>query len=229
MRTGFDLSPVIDLLDALSPTPSNPFLPDPNVVAAAGAVKSLGDFSALWQFLEDCRTDDSAPRGKELTPPPSPLPPPEKRKKRKKTTNVSFDDSIINPGLSSATDFTDYTDTTEEIPRVAVPRFLIPASVVPPQSHGLVAVAVKGSPQRPVIRPQLSASERKAQLIQMIISLFPADAHTLLHLNLKVPQSINLLNTNIHVFIDNSNVNHSPDPSSMTCTDLSLADINRLL
>lgn len=206
MRTGFDLSPVIDLLDALSPTPANPFLPDPTAVVTVGVVRSLGDFPALWQFLEDCRAGGSAPqRSKELTPPPSPLPPLEKRRKRKKNTNVTFHDSVVNPGLSSATDTADHTDTTEEIPRAAFPRFLIPASVVPPPSHGLAARAVE-APKCPVIRSRLSASERKAQLMQMIISLFPADAHTLLNLNLKIPQTVNLPNTNIHVFIDNSNV-----------------------
>lgn len=206
MRTGFDLSPVIDLLDALSPTPTNPFLPNPTTVAAGGVVRSLGDFPALWQFLEDCRTGgDSAPPQKELTPPPSPLLHPERRRKRKKKTNVTFGGSVINPGSSSATDTNDHTDTTEEIPRLAVPRFLVPASVAPPPSHGLAALAVE-APRRPVISSRLPASERKAQLMQMIISLFPADAHTLLNLNLKIPQNINLPNTNIHVFIDNSNV-----------------------
>lgn len=205
MRTGFDLSPVIDLLDALSPTPTHPFLPNPTTVVAAGVVRSLGDFPALWQFLEDCRTGDSSLSHKELTPPPSPLPPPEKRRKRKKNTNVTFDDSVVNPGLSSATDTNDHTDTTEEIPRLAVPRFFVPASVVPPPNHGLAALAVE-VPRRPVILPRLSASERKAQLIQMIISLFPADAHTLLNLNVKIPQNVNITNTNVHVFIDNSNV-----------------------
>lgn len=208
MSTGFDLSPVIDLLDALSATPANPFLPNSTTVAAAaGVVRSLGDFPALWQFLEDCRTDDgsaTAPPHKELTPPPSPVPPSQKRRKRKKNTNVTFDDPVINPGLSSATDSNnDHTDTTEEITRLATPHFfLVPASVVPPPSRGLAARAV-GVAQRPVVR---SASERKAQLMQIIISLFPADANTLLNLNLRIPQSVNLANTNIHVFIDNSNV-----------------------
>lgn len=218
MRTGFDLSPVIDLLDALSSTPANPFLPNSTTVAAAGGVvRSLGDFPALWQFLEDCRTDDgsAAPPHRELTPPPSPVPPSQKRRKRKKNTNVTFDDPVINPGLSSATDSNDHTDTTEEITRLAVPRFFVPASVVPPPSHGLAARAV-GVAQRPVIR---SASERKAQLMQIIISLFPADAHTLLNLNLKIPQTVNLANTNIHVFIDNSNVcfHIAPTPPIDSC------------
>lgn len=222
MRTGFDLSPVIDLLDALSPSPPNPFVLDQAAAAAAaGVVRSLGDFSALWEFLEDCRSDDStAPPAhlhKELTPPPSPPPPThEKKKRRKKNATVTFDDSAIDHGLSSATDFAEYTDTTEEIPRAPNPRTRFSSTFtattrtprVPSQSDGLAAVALDAVVHRPVIRSQLSSTDRKAQLIQMIAALFPADAPSLLCLN--IPRSINPSNSNIHVFVDNSNVSHRP-------------------
>lgn len=254
--TGFDLSPVIDLLDTLSAGPKHPFLLDPVAVvsAATSDVRSLGDFSALWSFL-NCHNDSTPLPSLDsiLTPPPSPPPPPvysrdlkgtsRRRKRRRSRPNdtVTLNGQPIAPELSSATDSTEnHTDTTEEIPRKpprtrvrvtstfgnsvndpaektsrATPRIrLTPASILP-GPDGLAPVVVRSnSPQRPVIRtPGLPVSERKAQLIQMLMRLFPSDRAALLTLN--VPRPLTPQPTDIHVFIDNSNV--SAPLSSTQC------------
>lgn len=242
--TGFNLSPVIDLLDTLSAGPKNPFVLDPKAVAsgASGDVRSLGDFSALWSFLNDCHNDSTPLPSLDsiLTPPPSPPPPPvdspekgtSRRRKRRRSPNVTvtLNGTPIAPEQSPATDSTEnHTDTTEEIPRKpprtrirvtstfansanpaektsrSTPRIrLTPASILP-RDDGLAPVVQSNPLQRPVIRTSgLPVSERKAQLIQMIMRLFPSDRVTLLTLD--IPRPLAPQPTDIHVFIDNSNI-----------------------
>lgn len=239
---------MIDLLDSLSTKPKNPFELDPEAATsdvAAGGERSLGDFSALWSFLNDCQNDSEPLPSLDsiLTPPPSPPPPqppgdsPEKgRSKRRKrrrspTVTVTLNGTSTSPEPSPTTDTTEtHTDTTEEIPRKptrirfraaptgfenrahvaeeisrSTPRTrLIPASILAGHD-GLAPVVRNGLPQRPVIRTsEPSISERKAQLMQMIMRLFPSDRPALL--NLDIPRPIIPHPTDIHVFIDNSNI-----------------------
>jgi hypothetical protein len=259
--TGFDLSPVIDLLDSLSAGPKNPFVLDPKAVAsgATGDVRSLGDFSALWSFLNDCHNDSTPlpPLDSIFTPPPSPPPPPvdspekgtSRRRKRRRSPNVTvtLNGMPIAPEQSSATDSTEnHTDTTEEIPRKpprtrirvtstfvnsadpaektsrSTPRIRLTPARILPGDDGLAPVVQSNSlPERPVIRTSgLPVSERKVQLIQMIMRLFPSDRVTLLTLD--IPRPLAPQPTDIHIFIDNSNVS-----APLISTVLSLLTLTR--
>jgi len=197
----FDLSAVIGLSGALATNQNtNPLVINPDKISGATPHRSLGDFTVIWKFLggsppEPCTTtdeDDSSLLAQIHSTP---------RRKRKKRNSTSSK-------LDAATE---QTSPVARLRGMGTPTPLPPVSHPPTRDSAGPGVVANTNledlfDKRLVIRSPMSSVERKAQLVQKILSLFPAQASRLLtrpglRSGAKDPKD-----TDIHVFIDASNV-----------------------
>ncbi|KAG0129699.1 hypothetical protein HOY82DRAFT_563605 [Tuber indicum] len=191
----FDFSAVIALNDALATNQnSNPLVINPEKISGTTPHRSLGDFTPLWDFL------GSSPVPCTTTDEDDPSPPtqihPSPRRKRKTRHSSSFKIDAV---------------TQETPPVVRLRGMETPAPLQPVFQQPMPSAVTNASledpfDKRPVIRSPMTSAERKAQLIQKILSLFPAQASRLLirpglRSGAKDPSD-----TDIHVFVDASNI-----------------------
>ncbi|PUU75070.1 hypothetical protein B9Z19DRAFT_1067711 [Tuber borchii] len=171
--TIFNFSTVIALSDALATSQnSNPLVINPDKISGATPHKSLGDFTAIWNFLG-------------LSPEPC--------------TTTDEDDSL--PPLKSIQHREESVKSATRVP--------LGPMQLPNKLHRRVpANANLEDPfdKRPVIRSSMTSIERKAQLIQKILSLFPAQASHLLTRPGLRSGAKDPSDTDIHVFVDASNI-----------------------
>ncbi|KAG0635888.1 hypothetical protein HOY80DRAFT_1055907 [Tuber brumale] len=189
--TIFNLSTVIALNDALTTNQnSNPLVINPEKISGAAPHRSLGDFTPLWDFLgsspEPCTTTDE-----DNPSPPTQIHSSPRRKRKKRHSSSSKIDAV-----------------TQETPPAVRPRGMeTPAPLQPVFLQPIPSASLEDPfDRRPVIRSPMTSVERKAQLIQKVLSLFPAQASRLLiRPNLRSGAK-DPSDTDIHVFVDASNI-----------------------
>ena len=227
METGFDLSPVINLLIALSPADKPPS-PQTHLqrVTQHHNPPSLGDFTHLWNFLGHEPQTRSATPTSVLglpPPPPSPLPlssklsvpgpePPPSGTSSLSSTPLSEPPS---PGGLSWTAKTQQNTTQKERKKVMFQTK--PFSITPKNNQQRqspqklqeireIKITIDGEEtiatwqEHPVIQSNVPLATRKVNLVKKLIQVFPNDAATLTR-QLSPPTLLG-----IHVFIDFSNV-----------------------
>lgn len=223
----FDLSTVIGLLDALA-TNTNPLVINPaKVAAASGSPRSLGDFTSIWEFLGVPAELDVTPADDDPTPPVQALKP--RRKHRRRA-------GLITPGV---------VEVVEDDPPVAGPRVSPRRSVrfSPGPNISLAEPLLRPDPlgasggseeegsgevdRRPVIRSTMTLEERKSSLLRKLIAAFPTQAAMVLAPQPNPPPAA--MDSDIHVFVDASNVNPLiSHPCQCIFNDSNVPDSNRL-
>lgn len=198
--TIFNFSTVIALSDALATSQnSNPLVINPDKICGATPHKSLGDFTAIWDFLglspEPCTTTDE-----DDSLPPTQIHSTPRRKRKKRNSSSSQIDAA-----------TEQTPPVVRLRGMGTPTPLPPVSRLPTRDSAMPSVAANANledpfDKRPMIRSSMTSVERKAQLIQKILSLFPAQASHLLTRPGLRSGAKNPSDTDIHVFVDASNV-----------------------
>ncbi|CUS10346.1 unnamed protein product [Tuber aestivum] len=193
--TIFNFSTVIALSDALATNQnSNPLVINPDKISGATPHRSLGDFTPLWDFLgsspEPCSTTDE-----DDSFPPTQIHPSPRRKRKKRHSCSSKVDAV----------------TEETLPAVRPRAMEIPAPLPPVFQQPVPSVVANVHledpfDKRPVIRSLMTSVERKAQLVQKILSLFPAQASRLLTRPGLRSGARDPSDTDIHVFVDASNI-----------------------
>jgi len=199
--TIFNFSTVIALSGALATNQnSNPLVINPDKISGVTPYKALGDFTAIWDFLgslpEPCTTTDED----DSLLPPTQIHSTPRRKRKKRNSSSSKVDAA-----------TEQTPPAARLRGMETPTPLPPVSQPPTRDSAmpsLVANANLEDPfdKRPVIRSPMTSVERKAQLVQKILSLFPAQASRLLTRPGLRSGAKDPLDTDIHVFVDASNV-----------------------
>lgn len=195
----FDISPVIGLFDALSVSNDPAIIQRSKHHASRNISSGLGDFSALWQFLNSGSTESRSVGDSALTPCPLSF----------ATTTGAGDPEPTAPSISSTTSFVEPALEKRRRQVTFEPVLVEDASRIAP-SHALTG----DTPSQqyslsseyttvPSIRSAGSAVDRKLQIIQKLLVMFPQDAAALL--SPRVLEN-DPAAAGIHVFIDNSNV-----------------------
>ena len=198
--TIFNFSTVIALSGALATSQnSNPLVINPDKISGVTPYKTLGDFTAIWDFLgsspEPCTTTDE---DDSLLPTQIHSTPKRKRKKRNSSSSK----------LDAATE---QTPPAARLRGMETPTPLPPVSQPPIRDSAMPSVVANANledpfDKRPAIRSPMTSVERKAQLVQKILSLFPAQASRILTRPGLRSGAKDPSDTDIHVFVDASNV-----------------------
>jgi hypothetical protein len=213
-NNSFDISSVIGLLDALA-TNTNPLVVNPAAVAARRSHTTLGDFTAIWEFLGVPAELETTTADDDSSPPAQPQATPRRRTRRRRGANIPEVAEVVVDGSAVV-----------EPGGVPGPNVLF-SPAREPRGGGPICPAVEldahrangglgrrgeveerdaGVVKRPVIRSLVTPAERKSKLIQKIIAAFPAQASALLARPNIQPEATD---ADIHVFIDASNVGSS--------------------
>ncbi|PWW78209.1 hypothetical protein C7212DRAFT_352524 [Tuber magnatum] len=188
--TIFNFSTVIALSDALTTNQnSNPLVINPDKISGATPHKSLGDFTPLWDFLGSLAAPCTTTDEDDPLPPTQIHPSPRRKRKKRNSGSIKIDAA------------------TAETPPVVRPRGMEIPTPLPPVPSVVVDANLDDSfDKRPVIRSPMTSVERKAQLVQKILSLFPAQASHLLTRPGLRSGARDPSDTDIHVFVDASNI-----------------------
>ena len=218
MSSSFDLSPVIGLHRVLPPTPSSTtdssgdnsagyFKPVDLSNLSSIQARQLGDFSALWDFLQTtpARGGVSPPTSStnpHLPPPlystPTATPPAEREessalrnqnspKKPRRVVTFAANVGRVDGKTTNGSKSTATTTTTTDDHQVC---------------NGVKAFVKHVS--RPLIESKTTPEARKVNIIQKLMGMFPESKTTLLRPPTRT--AAGLSPDGVHVFVDNSNV-----------------------
>lgn len=236
MKTSFDLSPVIGLLQVLPPNPSKTpstagscdqesICPVPNGESKrsedTGSTRQLGDFTALWQFLGTTAIENDV-----LTSEPATNPITFTTRRRNPTDNENnyaytpFTPSkpeypILRPSGSPSkprrvVTFASAVGFSDEDINTTSAAFTSVTGLETALNNktctGVEAFVKHAS--RPAIKPSSTPEQRKRSIIQKLLTMFPEDRVGMLRL----VGTGAVEKGGVHVFIDNSNVSVPTTP-----------------
>ena len=241
MPDGFNISPVIDLLGSFSvvdratpdPAPSSDALFDTEHAQHADSVRALGDFGALWKFLQTpgrepgptppiCDDLDTNTYGVSVTvtqpgPPPGAI---SSEPRKSKTFNVRFAhdakhaDRVAN---AKQTPVKASGRAKATIPKAPVtPKALVtPKAPVSPKSTSRKVAATSDTgytPHSPYVKSNVASADKKVIIIEKLMKLYPETRKALLKVRVPGTPVKPPSDSDIHVFVDNSNVSIHTHP-----------------
>ncbi|KAL7272734.1 hypothetical protein RUND412_004450 [Rhizina undulata] len=209
----FDISSALKLFRVLSPPRGEAQVASPKPVCTNNGSKALGDFTVVWQFLDL----PNVPSTLENTQPATSTSATSVKtclanvnsSEKKGQRHVTFKQPGFEEVLSASIRTVNISDPLPDLVFDELPTpDTVTSMLRSTNSDGVTIISHASNDkygcQRPVIRSLMTSTERKKILMQKLMAMFPADTASLLGTpNLS---GLNPKNTDIHVFVDNSNV-----------------------